>query len=241
MKTYLFAAVSAALIAGCTSQAQTEPATPGITTKAYNVSGFTALDVATGIEVEFETGSAHSVIVENENGAWDKIEVVVDGDTLSLRKPYNSGMGYKKNKEKFFVTVSAPSLYSLETSSGSRVTGSGLSGDEVYVDTSSGSSVTVADIDAGSIVIETSSGSSVTLSGTCASASTDTSSGSSLRAKDLVCSSAEMESSSGSSTSITAQQSVDAKASSGSSISVSGNPSDRNVKKSSGGSVTIRS
>lgn len=241
MKTFIFAAASTLVIAGCTSQAQTEAATPGQTTKTYAVSDFTALDVATGIEVEFTAGEATSVVVENENGAWDKIEVKVDGNTLSLKKPYNSGIGYKRNKETFFVTVSAPALNSLETSSGSRVTGTGLSGESVYVDTSSGSSVNVADIDANKITVDTSSGSSVTLAGTCGAVSSDTSSGSSLRASSLICANAELESSSGSSTSVTANQSVSAKASSGASISVSGNPADRDVKKSSGGSVTIRS
>ena len=241
MKSYVYAAIGAVLIAGCTSQAQTEPAVPGETSKVYNATGFSELDVATGIEVEFTTGGAHSVVVENENGAWDKIEVKVEGGTLYLKKPSQSGMGYKRNKEKFFVTVSAPAINSLETSSGSRVKGTGMSGDQVYVDTSSGSSVSVSDISAGAINIDTSSGSSVTLSGTCSSVSSDTSSGSSLRAKDLICDTAELESSSGSSTSITAKQSVSASASSGSSISVLGNPSDRDVKKSSGASISIRS
>ena len=241
MKTYVYAAIGAALIAGCTSQAQTEPAVPGQTSKTYDVTGFSELDIATGIEVNFTTGGAYSVVVENKNGAWDKIEVKVDGDTLSIKKPYTSGIGYKKNKEKFLVTVSAPAISSLETSSGSKVTGTGLSGDSVYVDTSSGSSVTVSEIDAGTIEIETSSGSSVTLSGTCTTVNSDTSSGSSLRAKDLICNAADLESSSGSSTSITAKQSVSASASSGSSINVSGNPSEQDVKKSSGASVNIRS
>ena len=241
MKNYAVAAISAVMIAGCSSQAQTFDAVPGQTERSYDLVGFSALDVATGIEVEFTTGDAHSVTVANKNGAWDKIEVKVEDDTLYLKKPYTSGLGYKRNKEKFYVTVSAPALYSLETSSGSKVSGTGLSGDTVYVDTSSGSSVNVSEIDAGEIEIDTSSGSSVTLAGTCASVSSDTSSGSSLRATDLICDAATLSSSSGSSMSVTAKQSVDAKASSGASIRVSGNPASQNVKKSSGGSVSIRS
>lgn len=241
MKTYLLAAAGALAIAGCTSQAQTEAATPGITTKTYNVASFTALDVATGIEVDFSTGGAQSVIAENKNGAWDKIEIKVEDDTLYLRKVYSSGFGYKSNKEKYRVTVSAPIISSLETSSGSRVTGSGLSGDAVDIDTSSGSSVSLTKISAGDLSIETSSGSSVSLSGTCNNASSDTSSGSSLRAKNLICASADLEASSGSSTSITAKDSVVAEASSGSSITVSGNPADRDIDKSSGASVKIKS
>lgn len=241
MKNFAFATASALIIAGCSSHAQTAEAVPGQTEKSYNVTGFSQLDVATGIEVDFTTGSAHSVVVENENGAWDKIEIKVDGDTLYIKKPSSSGMGYKRNKEKFFVTVSAPTISSLETSSGSRVTGTGMSGDQVYVDTSSGSSVKVTEIDADAIDVDTSSGSSVTLAGACSSVSSETSSGSSLSAKGLICDDATLASSSGSSMSVTAKQSVSAKASSGASISVSGNPSDRNVKKSSGGSVSIRS
>ena len=239
MKKFAVAAISAVLIAGCSSQAQTFDAVPGQTEKSYDLAGFSALDVATGIQVDFTTGEAHSVTVANENGAWDKIIVKVEDDTLYLKRTRTNG--YKRNKEKFYVTVTAPAIYSLETSSGSNVTGTGMAGDNIYVDTSSGSSVTVAGIDAGAIEIDTSSGSSVKLSGTCSSVSSDTSSGSSLRAKDLICDTADLESSSGSSTSITAKQSVNASASSGSTITVSGNPSDRDVNKSSGASVNIRS
>lgn len=242
MKTYFLTAVSAAVLAGCTYQAtaQQDKANPSLTTKSYDLPAFTGLDVATGIEVDFETGTAQSVVIANKNGAWDKIEVSVKDDMLHLKRKTTGMLGYKRNKEKYKVTVTAPTLSYLETSSGSSVRGSGLSGDSVTVDTSSGSEVKVTQVSAGDIIVDTSSGSSVTLSGTCAAISADTSSGSSVRGKDLVCTSADLEASSGSSVSITATTSVRADASSGSSVNVSGNPANRDVDRSSGASVNIR-
>ena len=240
MKLYLFAGAGAALLAACSYQASAQADFTGAETKSYDLPEFTGLDVATGIEVNFTTGGAQSVVAENVNGAWDKLEVKVKGDTLHLQRKKTSGFGYNRNKEKFRVTVSARALSSLETSSGSSVKGSGLSGDNVLVDTSSGSYVSVTDISAGKLTADTSSGSTVKLNGTCTSISADTSSGSSLRAKDLVCASADLEASSGSSLSVTATDRVNADASSGSSINVSGNPQVQTVDKSSGASVNIR-
>ena len=241
MKTTILAAIGTLAIAGCTLQDSSQTATPGQTTKSYDLASFNALDVATGIEVEFTTGNAQSVVIENDNGAWDKIIAEVKDDTLHLKRVNKSAFGFNANKEKFFVTVSAPVISSVDTSSGSRVTGTGLSGDDVEVDTSSGSSVKITDISAGNLIIDISSGSSVTLTGTCTSVITDASSGSSLRANGLVCDAAKIDASSGSSTSLTATSSVVADASSGSSVTVAGDPESKSISKSSGASVKIKS
>ena len=239
MKTYALATVGALLIAGCSSQAQTVSAVPGETSRTYTVAGFSALDISSGIEAKFSAGGAQSVLVENENGAWDKIEVKVEDDTLVLKRPYTSGLGYTRNKEKFLVTISAPVLSSLEASSGALVSGTGLSGDDVLIDMSSGSNVSVTDIDASQLTVDTSSGSNATLSGTCSKVSIDTSSGSNVRAGQLVCQYASIDSSSGSNVSVTATQSLTAEASSGASVKVGGAPLNTDISKSSGGSVKV--
>jgi len=208
-------------------------------TKSYDVPAFTGIDVSSGLTVEFTEGSAQSVVAENEDGAWDKLVIEVKDDVLYVKRPRKMG-GWGRNKQKFTVTVTAPQLSYLDTSSGSTVSGSGLSGDEVTIDTSSGSTVKVSGIDAGDLSIDTSSGSSVKLDGTCARVAIDTSSGSSVRAKDVVCQYATVDASSGSSVSISATQSVNADASSGSSVNVSGEPVNTEIEKSSGASVNIR-
>ena len=245
MNRTLIIAGGIAIIAGCVSlttlpsSAQLDGSSDGVT-KTYDVASFTGLDVAAGVEVNFTTGGAQSVVAENENGAWDKLEVRVRGDELEIQRKYE-GWGWNRKKEKFKVTVSAPAIERVEASSGSYVTGSGVSGDDVIIDTSSGASIKIKDIRAQDMTVNTSSGSTTVLSGTCAALEADTSSGSSLRAKDLVCQTATLESSSGSSLSVTATASVNADASSGSSINVSGNPAQSEIDKSSGASVNIRS
>ena len=245
MNKTLMIASGVALFAGCVSVASQSSAqlAGGYgdgETRTYDVAPFTGLDVATGIQVVFTTGGVQSVVAENENGVWDKLEVKVKDDTLHLQRKYQS-WGWGKKKEQYKVTVTAPQIDRVETSSGSSVKGSGVSGDRVVIDTSSGSSVRISDISAGELTLDTSSGASVTLSGSCSNVSADTSSGSSLRAQDMVCNAADLEASSGSSLSITATERVNADASSGSSINVSGSPSDREIDKSSGASVNIRS
>jgi len=207
-------------------------------TKTYDVPTFTGIDVSAGLTVEFTEGPAQSVTVENKNKAWDKIKVSVDDGLLVLERPKK--MGWGRNKERFLITVTAPELNYIDTSSGSEVFGTGLSGDSVTIDTSSGSTVKISGVDAGALSIDTSSGSSVTLDGTCSEVDVDTSSGSSVRAKDVVCQYATVEASSGSSVSISATQSLSADASSGSSVNVSGEPVNTEIEKSSGASVNVK-
>lgn len=237
MKTHILAAGSAILIAGCVSAV----AAPAFAeTKSYDLPVFTSLDVSSGLEVEFTTGGAQSVIAANDNGAWDKLDVSVKNGELKLKRK-STTMSWRAPKEKFKITVSAATINGVETASGSSVRGSGVTGDEVVIDSSSGSDVHITDIDAGSLEIDASSGSTLNISGTCQSVTVDSGSGSSVRAADMVCLYATVDASSGSSVSITATQSVTAEASSGASVKVSGDPLNTDVEKSSGGSVKIRS
>ena len=191
--------------------------------RTYDVGNFDGIDVSAGIEVRYVTGASRSVEVDDE--------------TLVLKRQKKMNWGSKR--QDYSVTVLVQSLSDIEASSGSYVEGSGLSGEEASIDVSSGARTIVTGISAGEIDIETSSGSSVEASGTCSELEADASSGSTIDAGALQCTALVADVSSGASIRAHASERVDAEASSGGSIRVTGGATDVTIDKSSGGSVTI--
>lgn len=208
-------------------------------TRSYDVSSFTGIDVSAGLNVTFTTGGPQSITVENTKGDFSDISVEVKGDTLMLkRKKKNWGWG--KKRLRYNITVSAPVLSDIEASSGSDITGSGLSGIEVSIDTSSGADATVTNVDAVTVYLDSSSGSDLNVSGKCTTVRAESSSGSDIEAGDLVCQSGRAEASSGSDITIHTTERVSADVSSGADVNVRGGPTEVDTDKSSGGSVNIR-
>ena len=225
---------AASLIAfGLAATAQAE-------TRDFDVGDFSKIDVAQGLDVYFEAGGATSVTVENDKGDFSDIDISVRGDTLVLKRK-KTNWGWNRKRERYGITVSAPQISGLEASSGSDVSGQGMSGDHVHIDVSSGADVSVSGVDAGKVSIETSSGSDAEVSGTCVTVRAESSSGSDIEARDLICQHGEADASSGSDITIHASTSLQADASSGADVTVYGGPTDVDSDKSSGGSVSVRS
>jgi hypothetical protein len=208
-------------------------------TRSYDVGSFTAINVSAGLDVTFTTGGEQSVTVENRKGDFSDIEVLVKNDTLVLKRAKKS-WGWGKKRERYSVTVSAPAISDIEASSGSDVTGSGLSGDSIFIDVSSGADVSVESVTGGTVRLESSSGSDLTISGTCNEVRADSSSGSDINAGNLVCTNGRAEASSGSDITIHVTGRVSADVSSGADVNVRGGPTEVDTDKSSGGSVNIR-
>lgn len=207
-------------------------------TRTFEVGSFSNIDISAGLDLNFQSGTSQSVTVENAKGDFSDIEVEVRGDTLVLKR--KKRMNWGQRRAQYGITVTAPVISGLEASSGSDVSGSGMSGENIRIDVSSGADVSVTGVNGGTVTIQTSSGSDASVSGSCATVRADSSSGSDLVARDLVCQNGEADASSGSDISIHVTGTVRADASSGGDVEVFGNPVDVTTDKSSGGSVTIR-
>jgi len=208
-------------------------------TRTFDVGPFSKIDISAGLDLTFQQAAYQPVTVENKKGDFSDVEVTVKGDTLVLkRKKQNWGWGRKR--QQYGITVSAPMISAVEASSGSDVSGRGMSGQDILIDVSSGADVTITGVEGGTVTLETSSGSDASISGTCVAVRASSSSGSDLEARDLVCQEGEADASSGSDLSIHVTNMVEADASSGADINVYGGPKDVDSDKSSGGSVSIR-
>lgn len=185
---------------------------------SFDYSGFDELDVAAGVEVDFQAGPEWSVLAEFKRGGPDDIKIRQDGDRLYISRKLVSGWGGKKVDVKF--TITAPELNEVEASSGSSLLAQGIAADTLSVDVSSGAAVT--------------------LYGTCNRLEIEASSGGSASAKNVTCNTVDAEASSGGSVTAYASDSAESHTSSGGSVAVYGNPPSRSANKSvSGGSTSF--
>ncbi|MEM9899671.1 MAG: DUF2807 domain-containing protein, partial [Pseudomonadota bacterium] len=177
------------------------------------------VDVSSGVDANVAVGGDYSVSVDADSDDFDDIKVELKGRTLRIGREYR--VGWKRRRGNVQATISMPALRGMEASSGASLDATG--------------------IDAGRFSIDVSSGASAEAEGTCESSSVDGSSGASVRASGLICSDVEVDVSSGASARVYASDVISADASSGASVTVYGDPSSRDVSKSSGGSVRFKS
>ncbi len=186
-------------------------------TRDFGNKNFNKVEVGSGISVVYTQDPNASVTAKLDRGAWEQVEIKVEGDKLIARKKQGSKWG--RRGPRLTVYAASPNLQSVDTGSGASFKGNVVAGD--------------LDVDA-------SSGSSINIEGACQALVLDASSGSSVSLQKLECVNVDVDASSGSSIRVYASSSVDVDASSGSSITVSGSPTDVTKDTSSGASVRIK-
>ncbi len=184
--------------------------------RTYDLDGFDAVDISSGIIANVTVGGSFSVEIEAAEQDLERLNVEVKNGELKIGRNYRS-MSWGRDRGRIDARVTLPSLTEIEASSGAGVTATG--------------------VDAGSFELDASSGASIDVEGACDSASVDGSSGSSVDAEALICAKVDVDVSSGASARVHASDSLTADASSGGSVRVFGDPQQRNSSTSSGGSV----
>ncbi len=184
----------------------------------HSYSGFRKVDASAGVEVVLAQGAFDVKAETTEGQGFDKLIVEVNGDTLRISR--KSQMWTMGGGPRYRVTVSAPAYSEIEASSGASLTGESLRLDAIEVDVTSGASVRLA--------------------GACTSLDLEMSSGASFSGDELRCDTAKVYASSGASAQAFAARSAKGSASSGASVSFSGNPAEVERDTSSGGSVSSR-
>lgn len=205
-----------------------------VTTEKRNIeSNFTKVDVSRGLNVTLEQADTYFVEVEADQNLQEHITSKVENGTLFITSDEDIDEATSKN-----IRVKLPLLTALETTSGSSVsTSNTISGTDIDIKTSSGSEADLT-LEFDNIKCESSSGSTLTVKGKALKLKTDSSSGSTIDAQGLLVNDVVSESTSGSSTDVHPAVSLNAKASSGSSINYSSSPKTVTKDESSGGSVS---
>ncbi|MEK8180641.1 head GIN domain-containing protein [Flavobacterium buctense] len=205
-----------------------------VITEKRNLANFDKVTVSSGLDCEVIYSDQSEVIVEADDNLVNGIKTNVENGTLEITSEYNNYNNVKSKK----IIVRMPKIVSLESTSGSTLkSGNILNSEDITLKSSSGSSLEV-EVEADKVTLETSSGSEQKITGKALKVFTASSSGSHLDANGLLANEVKAQSSSGSSTTVSAALLLDAKASSGSSITYLNSPKEVRKEESSGGSVS---
>ena len=206
------------------------------------VSGFHAIKVSTGIKVYLSQGPEAVAVSATKAEYRDKIVTKVEGGVLKIYyeqetlKFWKNGGGTKGKNPVAYVSIDK--IDGIDLASGSSIAVEGdLKGDKLVMDVSSGA-VFKGAIAFNGVDIDLSSGSVVNISGTSNTLNVDASSGSIFHGYELAVNNCDVDVSSGAGAQITINKEMSAEASSGGYVSYKGNGVIRNVKTSSGGSVS---
>jgi hypothetical protein len=198
------------------------------------VEKYESISASAGIEVFLIQDSIVKVVVEADENLQDNIKTEVSDGELKIY-PKKRIRSYKAKK----VYVTFTSIHSLAATSGSDIKSkSELKLPSLDLSASSGANINISLIIT-DLNVEGSSGSDIDLTGTAANLSVDGSSGTNIKASKLQSKICTAGASSGAKLKIYVSDKIIAKASSGGNISVKGNPTERDIEKSSGGDVSF--
>lgn len=208
-------------------------------TENRNLSGFSAIDVSTGIDLYISMGSSEAVKVVADDDIIEDLKTEVENGTLRIYMKRNNWFNWGGNKtRKVYVTVTK--LEEIDASSGSDVESENtLDGEKLDISASSGSDIEL-DVHYKNLSLDTSSGSDAELRGKVKYLKLSASSGSDIDAAELESQYCKARASSGSDISLTVTDELEADASSGADIVYHGNPQMRDIDESSGGDVRGR-
>lgn len=196
---------------------------------------FKAITVSSGIDLILKQDSMEKVMVEADENLQKIIKTEVSNGKLKI---YTAEHISWSSAMRVYVTLK--SINSLGASSGADVKSeSTLTLSTLKIDASSGADMKLA-LSCNELQAESSSGSDITISGKAAKLNIESSSGSDVKADKLISETCSVRASSGSDVRVSVSKRIEAHASSGADISVNGNPAERDIEKSSGGSVTVR-
>ncbi len=196
---------------------------------------FNSIKISDGLNLILTQDTTEKVLVKADENLQKIIKTDVSNGELKI---YSTEHIFNPSSVKVYVTVK--NLKEITSSSGSDVESpSVLNSSDFKVLSSSGSDV-VLKLSCSELEVNSSSGSDVTLSGKTGKLIIVSSSGSDTNAEKMSSDTCTVSASSGSDVRVTVSGRIEVHASSGADITVHGNPIERDVEKSSGGSVSIR-
>ncbi len=197
-----------------------------------NLSDFDEIKVSRGMNVYITQGNETKVVIKADENLLEVIETEVVGDVLEVKATSNIRNAKEKN-----VFVTLPEVESIKASAGSNVYSENeISSKSLDISASAGSNLHLS-IKTGEVSVRASAGSNINLEGEAESFYGKASAGSNIKAGELQTSSTEAKASAGANIWISTKNKLQANASSGGNVFYTGDPTDTEINKSSGGNV----
>jgi len=201
------------------------------------VSEFHGISVSSGIDLYLIQKDIQEVKVETDKEDLENLITEVEGGMLKIYMKETSWLHLNWFHSSRKVYISFKNIDRLKASAGSDVVSQSiLNLEKLDLDASSGSDIKL-ELNASEVSAESSSGSDIKLKGKALSFQVSASSGSDIDAADFHTKRCNASVSSGADIEVYVTEQLDAHASSGGDIDYSGNPTKKEIKKSSGGGV----
>lgn len=234
----IFSLLFAFACTGLTLAAQKTVTDPNA--EVRQVGSFHGIEVATGIQLILTHDNTEAVVVSASTPEFrDKIITKVEKGILYIRYETKAGSINKKNETKALKAwVSYRSIDKLYATTGASVQIDGtFESGLVDMKANTGASIT-GRVDIGTLRLDQSTGSKVTLQGRAGSLFLSGSTGSRFTGEEMGTSSSDVRVSTGARVSVNAEKELQVHASTGGSVSYRGNAGIRDLKTSTGGSVS---
>lgn len=204
------------------------------------VSSFHGIEVGTGIELMLTAGNAEEVAVSADKTEHrDKIITKVENGILKIRYENKAGAVNKpKETKNLKAYVSFKSLDKLHVTTGATVKIDGTLKSSLFDLKANTGAVVNGKIDVNSLKVSQSTGSKITLTGAADKLDINGSTGSKFSGLDLSTSNCSVAVNTGAIISVNAEKEIEAKASTGGIVKYKGNPSVKEIKKNTGGTVS---
>lgn len=205
-----------------------------------NVGSFHGIDVATGIELVLTKGATEEVAVSASTTEFrDKIVTRVENGILKIHYETKTGSINKKNEAKNLKAwVSYKTLDRLHATTGAEVEIDGvLSSSSLDMKANTGAEIK-GKVDISSLKLDQSTGSKVALSGKAGKLEAEGSTGSKFEGDELNVDNCNLQVSTGARINIHAEKELQVKASTGGIVRYKGNAGIREIKTSTGGTVS---
>lgn len=211
----------------------------GQDTETRSLGAYDGIAVSAGIQAILEKGTTNEIYISAKGVDLDEVTTEVKRGVLKVGIDNKGWLGWLKNNRRTVevVITYTDELDYIASSSGSYVEADHIiKATDIDVKTSSGANMDI-ELEARDVEIDVSSGARMELAGSAQNIDIDISSGASLDAYDLEAENVKVDGSSGSTAKVNANSSIDADVSSGANVKYRGNPAEKNIDKSSGGSV----
>jgi hypothetical protein len=202
-----------------------------------DLSGFSGVNASGRLRVEVSVGPSYSVRVTGTDS--DRVVTNVSRGELRIAQRDNSWFGPHRALDAV-VLVTAPRFDALRASRGVELQAEGpINASELALSAVQGAALHVSGVNADELDIRASQGGAVEAAGECGAVRASASMGGVLDAEDVDCARAYVSASMGGVVQVHARDLVEANASMGGSIDVSGSPAQNNSRSLMGGAISL--
>jgi hypothetical protein len=208
--------------------------------RSYQVSPFTAVEIANGLHAEINVGGNYTIIAHAKDAAMlESVNIDVAGGKLTASLGPQRAAASGSQAGEVTITISAPELKSATARTGAIVNVVGMGAEDISLEVSSKAVLEVTGATGTSYHLSAAGEGQLMVAGACETATIQASGSAKLQAQSLLCDTVQITAGGRAHAAVYASGSVKADASGSATIDVMGHPRHVERKQSGGGTVNV--